>query len=264
MCAQASVCAVRVCSLPKAVAVLPVVTEGPVFPHLRQQMKADNLCEAKRKTFCEVRSQPQMVGRHGAALVALALPVAVTSLAVTTATRPEVLRPASVAATPIGKGPDPSEAVLDVDDTVLVASGDDASWRSAMAQLWHDETLIDCTVEASGEEFKAHRLALAASSGFLKDVLSTEGTKSRVTLQDMPSEAFGAILSWIYDGSTSVREALLPDLHVGCANPRRCTCVHAEAVGCFNSVFVHDCKFEVGRTWQARRRRAAADVSSHC
>ena len=68
--------------------------------------------------------------------------------------------------------------------------------------------LCDVTVRAAdGEEFAAHRLVLAASSDYLDALFSSGMADSDldvVNLTDVPSAAFSAVLTFIYDSSVSV------------------------------------------------------------
>ena len=98
-------------------------------------------------------------------------------------------------------------------DTVAVAGGGQ-QWAE-LASLWRAEQLLDCTVEVEGHAFHAHRVVLSASSGFLRGCFCgglSESETASVTLEDVASATFEALLSWVYEGHVEVDESALPQL----------------------------------------------------
>ena len=98
-------------------------------------------------------------------------------------------------------------------DTVAVAGGGQ-QWAE-LASLWRAEQLLDCTVEVEGHAFHAHRVVLSASSGFLRGCFCgglSESETASVTLEDVASATFEALLSWVYEGHVEVDELALPQL----------------------------------------------------
>jgi hypothetical protein len=47
---------------------------------------------------------------------------------------------------------------------------------SGLQQLYHEDNLCDVTIRVDGEDFRAHRVVLAASSDFLRFVCATNST----------------------------------------------------------------------------------------
>ena len=98
-------------------------------------------------------------------------------------------------------------------DTVAVAGGGQ-QWAE-LASLWRAEQLLDCTVEVEGHAFHAHRVVLSASSGFLRGCFCgglSESETASVTLEDVASATFEALLSWVYEGHEEDDELALPQL----------------------------------------------------
>ena len=104
---------------------------------------------------------------------------------------------------------------LPSDATVDVAGGDLLAAYSAMARMWREETFVDCQVQVEGRTFKAHRLVLCAASDYMKSCFDgglAESESASVTLKDMSSSTFEALLTWCYEGHSHIDEALLPEL----------------------------------------------------
>ena len=63
--------------------------------------------------------------------------------------------------------------------------------------------LCDVTIVVAGQEFKAHKIILAASSPYFKAMLATafdEKDHSKILIQDIVPHCFEMILSFIYTG----------------------------------------------------------------
>lgn len=97
---------------------------------------------------------------------------------------------------------------------VTIAGDDKCSKFEGLAQLWRERALVDCEITVAGRKFVAHRVVLAASSAYMKAAFVGGMAESSgdITLDDMDSECFAAVLTWMYEGTTSLAEALLPDL----------------------------------------------------
>ena len=63
--------------------------------------------------------------------------------------------------------------------------------------------LCDVTIVVAGQEFKAHKIILAASSPYFKAMLATafdEKDHSKILIQDIVPHCFEMILAFIYTG----------------------------------------------------------------
>ena len=98
--------------------------------------------------------------------------------------------------------------------TPIEVGGGGQQW-SELANLWHAEELLDCEIHVQGRTFRAHRVVLSASSAFLRAAFCNglaESESASVTLEDMMSSTFEAVLAWIYDGQVKIDEPALPQL----------------------------------------------------
>mmetsp|Transcript_71769 Transcript_71769/g.149876 ORF Transcript_71769/g.149876 Transcript_71769/m.149876 type:complete len:624 (-) Transcript_71769:225-2096(-) len=93
-----------------------------------------------------------------------------------------------------------------------------------LAGLYESQSLCDVTLRVDGEDFKAHRVVLAAASDFLRVLLVggwKESKEEVVNLKGIDGKAFRAILKYLYSGelvATGVEELLnilVASEHVG-------------------------------------------------
>jgi len=99
--------------------------------------------------------------------------------------------------------------------TVNVGSAMHTMRPAREAKLWREGLLLDCEVHVEERSFRAHRLVLVSSSEYMRGCFCSglsETASASVTLEDMPSAVFEAILTWMYDAVVEVEEALLPEL----------------------------------------------------
>jgi len=85
----------------------------------------------------------------------------------------------------------------------------------SLAGLWRDERLTDVTLSAEGVEFKAHRVALASSSGyFLKRFESgmRDAADATHALEGIRPKALEVLLAFIYEGKCQIDEGQLTDV----------------------------------------------------
>ena len=95
--------------------------------------------------------------------------------------------------------------------TVRVGSATHTLRPAREAKLWREGLLLDCEVHVEGRTFKAHRLVLVSSSEYMRGCFCSglsETASASVTLEDMPSAVFEALLTWMYDAVVEVEEAL--------------------------------------------------------
>ncbi len=95
--------------------------------------------------------------------------------------------------------------IKEPDLIIMSASGDDYRFSkdfvSVLTELHETGDYSDVTVVLEdGASFKAHKLPLALQSGFFNGLFQFGGglTEEQVKLKEVPSEAFAAIMEWIY------------------------------------------------------------------
>jgi len=88
--------------------------------------------------------------------------------------------------------------------------------QSKMAQFWREGKFCDISIRVDGQEFRAHRVVLAAGSEMLAALSDGErfadSTSSTIELQDIGAAAFQAVLSYLYDGTVDCAMSLLTEV----------------------------------------------------
>ena len=87
--------------------------------------------------------------------------------------------------------------------------------RSSLVALWHDDILTDFVVSAEGVEFKAHRVALASSSGYFLNLFKSgkgDAVSPTHTLKGISPAALKALLTFVYEGACEIEEGLLAEV----------------------------------------------------
>ena len=98
--------------------------------------------------------------------------------------------------------------------TCIEVGGGGQKWCE-LANMWRADELLDCQIRVQARTFRAHRLAVSACSAFLRGCFCSglaESESASVTLEDVSSSTFEAVLTWIYDGKVTVDESALPQL----------------------------------------------------
>ena len=96
----------------------------------------------------------------------------------------------------------------------ITLSGGEAH-HSSLAALWREEKLTDIAVCAEGVEFKAHRAALASSSGYFLSLFDSgmrDAASATHAIEGLRSPVLGALLAFVYEGSCEVEEGLLSEM----------------------------------------------------
>ena len=73
----------------------------------------------------------------------------------------------------------------------------------ALAGLWRDERLTDFALSAEGVEFKAHRVALASSSGYFLNLFESgmrDAADATHALEGISAAVLKALLAFVYEG----------------------------------------------------------------
>ncbi|XP_077997874.1 kelch-like protein 25 [Glandiceps talaboti] len=87
-------------------------------------------------------------------------------------------------------------------------------------ELRQHRQLCDVTLVVEDKDFPCHRLILAANSPFFKAMFLSgmqESFRSRITLQDITSEAMTSLLQYIYRSTISISQSnVLSVLHASC------------------------------------------------
>ena len=87
--------------------------------------------------------------------------------------------------------------------------------HSSLITLWHQEKLTDITICAEGVKFKAHRAALAGSSGYFLSLFES-GMRDAATatheIEGLRSPVLEALLAFVYEGLCQVEEGLLTEM----------------------------------------------------
>ena len=92
----------------------------------------------------------------------------------------------------------------------ITLSGGEAH-HSSLVALWRKEKLTDIAVCAEGVEFKAHRAALASSSGYFLSLFDSgmrDATSATHALEGLRSPVLEALLAFVYEGSCEVDRTL--------------------------------------------------------
>ena len=99
-------------------------------------------------------------------------------------------------------------------ETIRVPLSGGQACPEGQIDLWQTETLCDATVRVGTSEFKLHRAVLAASSGYMRGLLtsSMRDNGDVITLRDMEPQCFAACVAWMYRGACEADEQLLPSL----------------------------------------------------
>ena len=101
----------------------------------------------------------------------------------------------------------------DYGDKITLDSGE--AHHSSLAALWRQEKLTDIAVCAEGVEFKAHRAALAASSGYFLSLFDSgmrDATSPTHSIEGLRSPVLEALLAFIYEGLCQVETGLLSEM----------------------------------------------------
>ena len=85
----------------------------------------------------------------------------------------------------------------------------------SLAGLWRDERLTDFAVSAEGVEFKAHRVALASSSGYFLNLFESgmrDAADATHALEGIRPKALEVLLAFIYEGKCQIDEGQLTEV----------------------------------------------------
>ncbi len=88
---------------------------------------------------------------------------------------------------------------------------------ASLHQLWQQGQLSDVTVQVDYQgdvqEFQAHQVMLAASSGYFKKILlSQDATRDKLLLSNMNSSDFSKFLEFVYTGKVEVARDRIGDV----------------------------------------------------
>eukprot|EP00964_Phaeocystis_antarctica_P149270 scaffold116353_cov66-Phaeocystis_antarctica.AAC.2 len=115
----------------------------------------------------------------------------------------------------------------------ITLSGGEAH-HSSLAALWRQEKLTDITLCAEGVEFKAHRAALASSSGYFLSLFDSgmrDAASPTHAIEGLRSPVLEALLAFVYEGSCEVEEGLLTEMLDAAArlviDPLKAACAYA-------------------------------------
>ena len=101
----------------------------------------------------------------------------------------------------------------DYGDKITLDGGE--AHHSSLSALWRQEKLTDIAVCAEGVEFKAHRAALAASSGYFLSLFDSgmrDATIPTHSIEGLRSPVLEALLAFIYEGLCQVETGLLSEM----------------------------------------------------
>ena len=107
-----------------------------------------------------------------------------------------------------------TDDATDYGDAKITLDGGEAH-HSSLAALWRQEKLTDIAVCAEGVEFKAHRAALAASSGYFLSLFDSgmrDATSPTHSIEGLRSPVLEALLAFIYEGWCQVETGLLSEM----------------------------------------------------
>merc|ERR1719460_534934 len=85
----------------------------------------------------------------------------------------------------------------------------------ALAGLWRDERLTDFAVSAEGVEFKAHRVALASSSGYFLNLFESgmrDASDATHALEGIRPKDLEVLLAFVYEGKCQFDEGQLTEV----------------------------------------------------
>ena len=102
----------------------------------------------------------------------------------------------------------------DAADTKLTLHGG-VPHHPALAGLWRDERLTAFAVSAEGVEFKAHRVALASSSGYFLNLFESgmrDAADATHALEGIRPKALEVLLAFIYEGKCQIDEGQLTEV----------------------------------------------------
>ncbi|XP_041374428.1 kelch-like protein 6 [Gigantopelta aegis] len=86
---------------------------------------------------------------------------------------------------------------------------------SQVCGMFHNQTLCDLVVKVEEEEFKCHKVIMAAMSGFFRSLLMSEmkeTTDGSVTLETISAKTFSKVLRVIYEGKNVVTSGSVQNL----------------------------------------------------
>ena len=115
----------------------------------------------------------------------------------------------------------------------ITLSGGEAH-HSSLVALWRKEKLTDIAVCAEGVEFKAHRAALASSSGYFLSLFDSgmrDAASATHAIEGLRSPVLEALLGFVYEGSCQVEAGLLTEMLDASArlvvDPLKAACAYA-------------------------------------
>ena len=116
--------------------------------------------------------------------------------------------------------------------TITLRGGE--AHHSSLAALWRQEKLTDIALCAEGVEFKAHRAALASSSGYFLSLFDSgmrDAASPTHAIEGLRSPVLEALLAFVYEGSCKVEAGLLTEMLDAAArlviDPLKATCAVA-------------------------------------
>ena len=110
--------------------------------------------------------------------------------------------------------PSSGVSACDVVAPKVTLSGGEAH-HSSLVTLWRNDRLTDIALCAEGIEFKAHRAALASSSGYFLSLFDSgmrDAACSAHAIEGIRSPVLEALLAYVYEGSCEVEEDLLTEM----------------------------------------------------
>ena len=117
--------------------------------------------------------------------------------------------------------------------TKITLSGGEAH-HSSLVAFWRKEKFTDIAVCAEGVEFKAHRAALASSSGYFLSLFDSgmrDAASPTHALEGLRSPVLEALLAFVYEGSCEVEAGLLTEMLDAAArlviDPLKAACARA-------------------------------------
>ena len=107
----------------------------------------------------------------------------------------------------------PSSSAVAAAPKITLSGGE--AHHSSLAALWRKEKLTDIALCAEGVEFKAHRAALASSSGYFLSLFDSgmrDAASPTHAIEGLRSPVLEALLGFIYEGSCEVEAGLLTEM----------------------------------------------------
>ena len=127
----------------------------------------------------------------------------------------------------------PSSSASSAAAPKITLSGGEAH-HSSLVALWRKEKLTDIAVCAEGVEFKAHRAALASSSGYFLSLFDSgmrDAASATHAIEGLRSPVLEALLGFVYEGSCQVEAGLLTEMLDASArlvvDPLKAACAYA-------------------------------------